>query len=139
MLEESSDAFFQYDHSVLDSGGAGFLVEQLQWFFDRFMREAEGSVVHGNHPAGFQIQKSLGRVRRIGVDIAKLFGIVGADWQQGEFGSETASDFAEAGKIGCVAGVINGVLARLQDEASVAAMGIFQYAGTPVPRRNMRY
>jgi hypothetical protein len=36
-LEKPGYAFFEHDDTVLDSGGSGFVIEQLQRFVDRFM------------------------------------------------------------------------------------------------------
>jgi len=52
-LEESGYAFFHYNDTVFDSGGAGFLIQQLQGFVDWLVGEAEGAVVHGDHPTRF--------------------------------------------------------------------------------------
>ena len=94
--------------------------------------------MHRNHPAGFEIKECLHGIGGVGVNVAELRRIVSADGQQSEFGSEAASDFAEAGKVGSIACVIDRVFARLQDEASVAAMRIFQDPRAPVTRRNVR-
>ena len=67
--------------------------------------------MHGDHPAGLQIEKGLGGIGGAGVDVAELRRIVGADGQKREFGRQAASDFAEAGEIGGVSGVVHGVLA----------------------------
>src|SRR5580658_5638502 len=139
VLEESGYALFHDNYAVFGSGGAGFLVEELQRLIHGFVGEAEGAVVHGDHPARFEIDKGAHGVGGIGVDVAKLRRIVGANGEQGEFGSEAASDFAEAGEVGGVAGVIDGVFAGLENEAAVAAVRIFQNARAPVARRHMRY
>ena len=59
------------------------------------------------------------------MDVAELGRIVGTDGKQGEFGSEAASDFAEAGKIGGVSRVIDRVFASLENKAAVTAVRIF--------------
>ncbi len=73
------------------------------------------------------------------MDVAELRGIVGADREQREFGSEAAADFAEAGEVGGVTGVIHGLLARFQNEAPIAAMRILEDARAPVARWNVRH
>ena len=138
LLEESGHAFFHHYYSVFRSCCFGFLLEQLQWFIHRFVREAEGAVVHGDHPPGLEIEEGAHGVGRIGVDVAELRRIVGADGKQREFGSEAASNLAEAREVGGIAGVIDGVLARLQYKAAVTAMRIFQDARSPMPRGNVR-
>src|SRR5579864_3749029 len=99
VLEESRDAFFEDYDFVFNSGGAGFFIQQLQRFIHRFVREAEGAVVHGDHPARFEIEKGLGGICGIGVHVTELRRIVGAYGEQREFGSEAASDLAEAREI----------------------------------------
>src|ERR1700731_404175 len=103
------------------------------------MRKAESAVVHGNHPARFKVEESAHGVGGIGVDVAELRRIVGADGEQSELGGKAASDFAEAGEVRGVAGVIDGVLAGLQHKAAVAAVRIFQNASAPMSRRNVGY
>jgi len=72
------------------------------------------------------------------MNIAKLGRIVGANGKQSQFRGKAPPDFAEAGKVRGVSGVIDRVLAGFEYEASVAAMRIFQDAGTPMPRRDVR-
>ena len=132
-LEEPGYAFFEHDDTVFDSGGSGFVVEQLQRFIDRFVREAEGAVVHGNHPPRVEIKKGFGCVRGIGVDIAELGWVISSDGEQSELGSKTPSDFRESRKVCGVAGVIDRMLSRFQNKASIAAMGIFENACAPMP------
>ena len=86
----------------------------------------------------FEVEEGARGVGGIGVDVAELRRIVGADGKQREFGREAASDFAEAGEVGGVAGVIDGMLAGLQNKAAVAAMRIFQNARSPVARGYVR-
>jgi hypothetical protein len=135
--EESRDAFFQDHDAVFDPGGSSFLVEELQRFFHRLMREAERAVVHGNHPARLEIQKRLGGVGGIGVNVAKLRGVVGANGKQSEFRCQAAPDFAEAVEIRGVPRVIHRMSAGFEDEASISAMGIFKNTGAPVTRGNV--
>lgn len=136
-LEEAGDAFFEDKDSVLNSRGAGFLFEELQRLVHRFVREPEGTVMHGHHPAGFEIEKGLSGVGGIGVDVAELRRVVGADGQQSKLRSKTTSDFAEAGEICGIAGVIDRVFAGLQHESPIAAVRVFQDAGAPVARRHV--
>ena len=98
------------------------------------MGEAEGAVVHGDHPARVQVDEGLGGVGGTGVDVAEGGGIVGSDGKESEFGGEAFPDFAEAGEIGGVSGVIDGVLAGADDVASVTAVRVFEDAGSPVAR-----
>jgi hypothetical protein len=130
--KEASDAFFEDDHFVLYSSGEGGALEQLQRLFDRFVRQAETSVVHGNHPTRFEVDEGAGGVGGIGVYVAKLLGIVGSDGKQREFRRKTAANLAEAVKVGRVAGVIDGVLAAAQDIAAITAVRIFDNAGSPM-------
>lgn len=123
--EEASDAFFKDDYFVFDASLSRFALEQLQGFFDRFVREAESSIVHGDHPLGIQIQKRFGGIGWAGVDIAELLGIVSADGEQSQIGRQAASDFAKAVKVGGVSGVVDGVLAGAQNIAAIASMRIF--------------
>ena len=81
LSEESGYAFFHHKHAVFGTGGTGFLFQQLQRFVDGFVREAESAVVHGNHPTGFEIEKGAHGVSGIGMDVAELRRIVGADRQ----------------------------------------------------------
>src|SRR5258708_3977049 len=135
--EEVSYALFHHDYAVFCASGAGFMLEELQRFVDWFVREAERAVVHGDHPSRFEVEESAHGVGRIGVDIAELRRIIGADGEQREFGGKATSDFTEAGKICRVAGVINRVFASFHDKAAIAAVRIFQNAGTPMARWNM--
>src|SRR5215469_7036604 len=138
-LEESGYAFFKDDDAILDSCGAGLVIEQLQRLIDRFVREPECAVVHGHHPAGFQVEEGFGGVGGIGMNVAELWRVVGPDGKQGEFGRKTASDLAESGEISGIPGVIDGVLAGGQNEAAVAAMRILQDARAPMTGGNMRH
>jgi len=101
------------------------------------MRKPERTVVHRNHPAGFQIHERLGRVARIGMHIAELRWIVGSNRQQREFRCQSPPDLAESREVRRVARVIDGVLARPQHEAAIAAMGILQNSRSPMPGRHM--
>src|SRR5580698_307498 len=136
-LEESGDAFFKHDHFVFHPGFHRFALQQLQRLFDRLVREAEGSVVHGDHPAGFEIEKGAGSVGRTGVDVAELLWIVGSNGKQRQLRREAASDFAEARKVSGVSGMVDGVFAAAQHVASITTMRIFQDARSPVPRRDV--
>ena len=94
--------------------------------------------MHGHHPARFEIKEGLHGIGRIGVDVAELRRIVSSNGQQGEVGREAASDFTEPRKIRSIPGVIHRVLARLQHEAAIPAMRIFQDPGSPMSRRHVR-
>ena len=98
------------------------MFQQLQRFVDGFVRKAEGAVVHGNHPAGFEIEEGAHGVGRIGVNVAELRRIVCADGKQRDLRREAAPDFAKARKISSIASMIDGMLAGLQNEAAIAAM-----------------
>ena len=76
----------QHEDAVFDTGGARFFIEQLQRLVDGLMREAEGAVVHRDHPAGVEVEEGARSVGRVGVDVAELRRVVGADGQQREFG-----------------------------------------------------
>jgi hypothetical protein len=78
-LEESGYAFFHDYYLILGACGLGFLLEQLQRFVNGFVGEAEGAVVHGNHPAGFEVEEGAHGVCGIGVYVAKLRRIVSPD------------------------------------------------------------
>lgn len=60
--EETGYAFFQDEDAVLDACGLGFPLKQLQRLIDGLVGEAEGTVVHRDHPAGVQVQESAGGV-----------------------------------------------------------------------------
>jgi hypothetical protein len=135
--EEVRDALFEHHHFVLHSGGSRFFLEQLERFFDGLMRQAEGSVVHGDHPAGLQIEKGFGGIGGAGVDVTELLGVVGADREQRDLRRQAASDFAETGEVGSVSGVVEGVFTAAQHIASVTTMRIFQNARSPMARRNV--
>ena len=85
-LEEARDAFFKHDNFIFHSGGLHRALQQLQGFLNGFMREAESSVVHRDHPAGIQINKGLGGIGRAGMNVPKLLGVVGSDRQQRQLG-----------------------------------------------------
>src|SRR5579871_535951 len=80
-LKEAGYAFFHYYDPVLDAMGASFLVQQLQRFFDGLMRESEGAVVHGDHPARLEVKEGASGVGRIRMDVAECRRIVGANRQ----------------------------------------------------------
>src|SRR5579864_1450196 len=132
-LEEPGYAFFEHDDTVFDSGGSGFAIEQLQRFIDRFVGQAEGAVVHGNHPPRVEVEKGFGCVRRISVDVTELRRIVCPDREQSELRSKTPSDFRKSGEVRGIAGMIDRMLPRFQNEASIATMGVFQDACAPMP------
>ena len=56
------------------------------------------------------------------MNIAELRRVVGADGKQSQFRREAASDFAEAGKIRGIAGVVDRVFAGFEYKASIASM-----------------
>src|SRR6266853_4145093 len=135
--EEACDALFQHYHLVLDAGLQRFALQQLEGFFYGLVRQAKCSVMHGDHPAGIQIEKGASGVGGTGVDIAKLRRIVGADGEQREFGRQAASDFAEAGEVRGVSSVVDGVFSAAQHVAAIAAVRILEDARAPVPRRDV--
>src|SRR5216684_5725869 len=104
--EEARDAFFEHDYFVFHAGGQGFALQQLERLFDGLMRQTKRAVMHGDHPAGLQVEEGPGGVGGAGMDVAELRWVVSADGQQREFGREAPSDFAKAGEIGGVSGVI---------------------------------
>ena len=77
--EEARDTLFQHDNFVFHASFQGFALQQLEGFFYGLMRQAKCSVMHGDHPAGLEIEKGASGVGGTGVDIAKLGWIVGAD------------------------------------------------------------
>src|SRR5258708_3013563 len=135
--EEVSYAFFHYDCAVFCASGAGFMLEELQRFVGWFVREAERAVVHGDHPSRFEVEESAHGVGRIGVDIGELRRIIGADGGQREFGGKATSDFTAAGKICRCAGVVNRRFGSFQYQAAIAAVRMFENAGTRMARWNM--
>ena len=78
-LEESGYAFFHDYYLILGACGLGFLLEKLKGFIDGFVGEAEGAVVHGNHPARLKVEEGAHGVCGIGVNVAELRRIVGTD------------------------------------------------------------
>src|SRR5947209_15156653 len=103
------------------------------------MREPERAVVHGNHPARFQVEERLSCVGRIGVNVTKLLRIVGADRKQCDVGSEASSDFRESLEVCGVASVIERVRAALKHESAITSVRILQDARAPVTRRDVRH
>src|SRR6185437_10451953 len=69
--KEFCHALFKDDDVVADASFFRFVLEQLQWFVNGLVRQAEGAVVHGDHPAGVEIEEGAGGVGGIGVDVAK--------------------------------------------------------------------
>lgn len=135
--EKAGDAFLEHDDFVFDPGSSRLFIKELERFINGLVGKAECPVVHGDHPTGFEIEKSLHGIGGAGVDIAKLRRIVGTDGEQGQFGRQTAADFMEAFEIGSVAGVIDGVLAGAQDVSAIAAMRILEDARAPVAGGNV--
>src|ERR1700687_452286 len=88
--EEAGDAFFEHDHFVFHAGLARRALQQLERLIEGLMRKAKGSVVHGYHPAGLEIEKGLGGVGGIGMDVAALRRSRGAEREQREGGGQAA-------------------------------------------------
>src|SRR5208282_3174868 len=135
--EEAGDTFFEHYYFIFHSRGQRFSLQQLQGLFDGLVRQAEGSIMHGHHPARFQIEEGAGGVGGAGMDVAELRRIVGADGEERQFGREAATDFAEAGEVGGVSGVVDGVFAAAQHVAAVAAVRILEDARSPMARGDM--
>jgi len=95
--------------------------------------------MHGDHPAGLEVEESARGIGRVGMDVAELRWIVSANREEREFGSESAPDFAKASEIGGVAGMIDGMFPGLQDKAAVATVRVFENARSPVARGNVRH
>src|SRR6266849_2053101 len=93
------DAFFEDQYPFLDPGLSGFLIQQPQRFVHGLVREAEGSVVHRNHPARVQIEKGASGVGGTGMDIAKRRRVVSADGQKRQLRGQAHTDFSETGEI----------------------------------------
>ncbi len=91
--------------------------------------------MHGNHPAGFQIEECSGGIARAGVNVAEVFRIVGANRQQGHLGREALANFAKAVEVGGISGVIDRMFSGSQHVPAVSAVRIFDHARAPVPRR----
>src|SRR5215469_913194 len=106
LLKKAGDAFFENEDAILDPSGCGLLFQQLKRFFDRLMREAEGAVMHWDHPARIQVEKGARSVGRIGMDITELRRIIGSDGQQSELGCQPTADLLKPGKVGSIAGVV---------------------------------
>src|SRR5438067_2594828 len=107
MSKDFGHAFFEDQHPFLDSSFSGFLLKQLQRFVHRLVRESESAVVHGNHPLRIQVEEGAGGVAGTGVDIAKRWRIISADWKQGELRGQARANLAKLGEISGVTGVIN--------------------------------
>src|SRR5690242_3339323 len=135
-LKEAGHTFLQNQNAVQHAGGLGFPLQKLQRFVYRLVGEAEGAVVHGHHPARTQVEKGAHRVCRAGVHVAKSGRIVGADGEQRQVRVKLTPNFAETGKIGGVAGVVNGVAFAFQNVAAVTAVRVLDNARAPVPGRH---
>src|SRR5213593_4701874 len=59
-LKKLGDAFFHDQYSILNSSGFGLFFQESEWFLHGFVREAEGSVVHGDHPPRIKVKKGAG-------------------------------------------------------------------------------
>src|ERR1051325_3835340 len=123
-LEEASHAFFEHYDFVCDAGGAGFSIEQLQRLVHRFMGQAEAAVMHGNHPASFEVQEGLHSIGGTGVHVAELRRIVGAERKKSEWGKETASISGKTEKVCVTPRVKKGFLSFFHNDPAVAAMRI---------------
>src|SRR6266567_651586 len=97
----------------------GFPLQKLQRLIDRLMGETEGSIVHGHHPAGVQVEKSPSRVTRIRVHVAEGRRVIGSDRQQSQFRIQSLPNLTEARKVRRVPGVINRMPAIPQYVATV--------------------
>src|SRR6185312_2702918 len=73
--------FFQNEHTIAQAGGSGGNSKALQRLFHRLVGEAEGPVMHGNHGLRLQVEESLQRIFRAGVNVAIVRRMVCADWQ----------------------------------------------------------
>ena len=136
-LKKTGDALLQNCHSLFDAGGFGFLFKQLQGFVHRLVGKPEGTVMHGHHPAGVEIEEGANSVGRVGVHVAERRRVIRANGQQSDVGGEALADFAKAGEVRGVAGMIDRVLVIADDVAAVTAMRIFDNARAPMTGRNM--
>ena len=73
--EEFGDSLLEHQHAVENAGGARLFFQQLQGLVHGLMREAEGAVVHGHHPAGLQVEEGADGVFRAGMDVAESGGL----------------------------------------------------------------
>src|SRR5215469_4942196 len=96
------------------------------------MRQAEGAVVHGHHPARIQVQEGTRSVRGTGMNISKLGRIVSPNGKQCELWGEAHTNFAKTREVRRITRVINRVTAVAQNVATIAAMCIAQDASSPV-------
>src|SRR5207245_8438309 len=80
-LKKLGHAFFHYQYSILNSGGFGLFFQESERFLHGFVREAESSVVHGDHPARVEVKKGAGSGGGAGMDVAERRRIVSSDRQ----------------------------------------------------------
>jgi hypothetical protein len=93
--------------------------------------------MHGDHPAGVQVEEGAGGVGGIGVNVAKRGRVVSPDRQQRKLGAEPTADLAKARKISGVAGVVDRMLSGAKDVAAVTAMRVLQNPSAPMAGGNV--
>src|SRR5215471_3053939 len=96
------------------------------------MGQAEGSVVHGDHPAGVQVQEGPGCIGRTRMNVAELWRVIRPDRQKCNFRCEPSTDLLKPRKISGIARVIHRMLSRAYDVTAITPMGILDYASAPM-------
>src|ERR1051326_8575774 len=94
--------------------------------------------MHGNHPMRIQVEEGARGVCRISVYVAKRRWIVSPDGKQGKLRPQPGTNFAEAGEVRSIAGVIHGMATIPEHIAAITPVRVPQYACSPVAGRDMR-
>jgi hypothetical protein len=137
-LKNFGGAFFENADAVAEAFFLGDFAEPAGRFVHVFEGEAEGAVVHGDEVLGLDVIEDFHGVVGAHVNVFQIFGTIGADGEQCDFGREVLADILEAIEVGTVAGMINFAALMFEHEAAVAAMVIAQCAGAPMFARGER-
>ena len=88
--------------------------------------------MHGNEPLGFKLLEDFDGLVWAHMDLAKGFGMIGADWQQSDLRTTSAAYFLEAVKISAVARMINSPALMLENKAAKAPVMVAQNTSAPM-------
>jgi hypothetical protein len=137
-LKNSRSSFFQKAHAVEDAAFCCMADEPLGWLVERFVAETEGSEMHRDKSFCLELDECVDGLLRVHVDIALCRGVVGSDWQEGNFHRQALAYFAKAIEIGAVATVKNRPPGILDVKAPEAAVRVVEHAGPPMAGRGER-
>src|SRR5581483_5242447 len=127
-------ALFQNQNSISDSRRRRGFLQQPQWFVHRLLGETKAPVMHGNHPAGVQVEEGASSIGGAGMNIAEGGWIVGANGEKRKLWRKPHPDLTKSRKIGSISGVVDRMPSSAQHVTAVAAVRVLQHPRSPVPR-----